>query len=500
MKTQAQSDHKKAAGRWHRGIATAFRTLAAGVLLSHASAASKPNIVFILTDDQAPDTITASHVWGKDDLRTPHMDRLAADGTTFSHTYNMGAWHGAVCVASRSMLNTGKFLWHSRKAEQSQFRAETTAGRFWSQRMKAAGYTTLMSGKWHVETPLEPLFDKVLHPRPGMPDTVPDAYMRPVEGREDTWKPWDPSRGGYWEGGRHWSEVAADDAETLIKQAAADGKPFFLYLAFNAPHDPRQSPREFIERHPPESVRAPANFLPLNPHHDSMGLGPRTKKALRDEKLAPFPRSEFAVRTHRREYRAIISHLDAQIGRVLTAIEASGLRDNTIVILTSDHGLALGRHGLMGKQNLYEHSIRVPFLIAGPGIPKNHTIATRIFMQDAMATALELAGADRSEIEFRSLLPLLRGESTSHHGAIYAAMFPEAQRSVIDGDHKLILYPKSRTTLLFNLADDPLETRDLASQPDLAPLVKRLFAQLLDLQKTTGDPLDLTKIYPDLAP
>ena len=499
MQTLAHPASARTACRPLRRLARPVRALAAGLLLSHASAAEKPNIVFILTDDQAPDTITANHVWGKEDLRTPHMDRLAADGTTFSNAYNMGAWHGAVCVASRSMLNTGRFLWHSRKAEKSAFREETTSGRFWSQRMKAAGYTTLMSGKWHVETPLEPLFDKVLHPRPGMPDTVPDAYLRPVEGREDPWKPWDASRGGFWKGGRHWSEVAADDAETLIKKAAEDRKPFFLYLAFNAPHDPRQSPKEFIDLHPLESVQAPTNFLALNPHHDSMGLGPRTNKALRDEKLAPFPRSEFAVRTHRREYRAIVSHLDAQIGRVLTAIEANGLRDNTIVILTSDHGLAIGRHGLMGKQNLYEHSIRVPFLITGPGIPKQKTIATRIFLQDAMATALELAGADGSGIDFRSLMPLLRGETTSHHGSIYAAMFPDAQRAVIDGDHKLILYPQSRTALLFNLSEDPLEMNNLAGDPATLPLKKRLFARLLDLQKTTGDPLDLTAAYPDLA-
>jgi choline-sulfatase len=471
------------------------------LLLATAAIGARPNIVFILTDDQAVDTITASRVWEAPELRTPHLDRLVADGTTFANAYNMGAWHGAVCVASRSMLQTGKFLWPTRQAEATRFRELVGAGRFWSQRMKAAGYTTLMAGKWHVEAPLDTLFDQVLHPRPGMPKSVPAAYQRPHEGGEDPWDPCDESIGGFWEGGRHWSEVTADDAEALIRDAAADrDQPFFLYLAFNAPHDPRQSPREFIDLHPPASVRPPSNFLPVNPHHAAMGLGPMNGKALRDEALAPFPRSPAAIQTHRREYRAIVSHLDAQIGRVLAALQSHGLRENTVVILTSDHGLALGRHGLMGKQNLYEHSIRVPFLIAGPGIPKQRSIATRIHLQDAMATALDLAGADRSGIDFRSLLPLLRGEPGDHDGVIYAAMFPKAQRAIIEGDHKLVLYPESSTRLLFNLADDPLETRDLAGDPDQAPRMKSLFARLMEEQRKTGDPLDLKPAFPGLAP
>ena len=477
---------------------SAFAALA--MLAGAAETARRPNIVFILTDDQSVDTIASSKVWGSEAARTPHMDRLAADGTRFSHAYNMGAWHGAVCVASRSMLNTGRFLWYNHKAEARRFEDLVAGGRFWSQRMKAAGYTTMMSGKWHVTTELEPLFDKVLHPRPGMPPSVKESYNRPIEGKPDPWSPFDRSIGGFWQGGKHWSEALADDAETLIKEAAGEKKPFFLYLAFNAPHDPRQSPREFIDLHPHEAVRMPENFLAANPHHQAMGLGPMNPKGIRDETLAPFPRTEFAVKTHRREYQAIVSHLDEQIGRVLTTIESQGLRDNTVVILTSDHGLAIGRHGLMGKQSLYEHSIRVPFLIAGPGIPKARTIETRIHLQDAMATALDLAGADRTDIDFRSLMPLLRDGKTEHHGPIYAAMFPKAQRAVIDGDHKLILYPESRTSLLFNLADDPLEMTDLAGDPSKLPLLKRLFARLLELQKTHDDPLDLKSSFPALLP
>lgn len=466
-----------------------------------ASAAGKPNIVFVLTDDQAPDTVAAGKIWGagSSGIRTPNMDRLYHDGTSFSRAYNMGAWHGAVCVASRSMLNSGGFLWHARRAEQNKFSDMIRNARFWSQRMKAAGYETYMTGKWHVETPVGKLFDHVAVVRPGMAGTVKKAYNRPIEGKPDAWLPWDESNGGYWTGGKHWSEVVADDAETFIKQAAAEQKPFFMYLAFNAPHDPRQSPKEFVDMYPLDQVRVPENFLTINPHHAAMGLGPQDLTGMRDETLAPFPRTEFAVKTHRREYQALVSHLDVQIGRILAAIEKAGVSGTTHVILTSDHGLALGRHGLMGKQNMYEHSLRVPFVITGPGIPKGKSIDARIYMQDAMATSLELAGADNEGVDFTSVLPLVKGERKVQYQTIYGAFTARGQRAVIDGDHKMILYPADKTVMLFNLAKDPLEMNDLANQPESADLKKRLFTRLLEAQKQTGDPLDLTKQFPSLT-
>lgn len=461
----------------------------------------KPNIVFVFTDDQAPDTVAAGKIWEADSsgIQTPNMDRLYHDGTSFSRAYNIGAWHGAVCVASRSMLNSGRFLWYSQRAEKSRFSEMIQNQRLWSQRMKAAGYETYMTGKWHIEAPVEKLFDHVTNVRLGMPKTVKNSYNRPVAGRPDTWLPWDESHGGYWEGGKHWSEVLADDAGSFIKQAAAEKKPFFMYLAFNAPHDPRQSPQSFVDMYPLDKVLVPKNFSPLNPHHSAMGLGAQDQTGMRDETLLPFPRTGFAVRTHRREYQALITHLDVQIGRIVSALKQAGVSENTYIILTSDHGLALGRHGLIGKQNMYEHSLRVPFVITGPDIPKGRSLDTRIYLQDAMATTLELAGADREGIDFKSVLPLVKGERKVQYETIYAAFSARSQRAVIDGDHKMILYPADRSVLLFNLADDPLEMNDLANQPDSMGIKKRLFTRLRDLQKQTGDTLDLAEIFKDLA-
>jgi len=247
-----------------------------------------------------------------------------------------------------------------------------------------------------------------------------------------------------------------------------------MSLAFNAPHDPRQAPREFVEAYPLERVPVPANFLPINTDHEVMGLGPANREGLRDEVLAPFPRTEAAVRLHRREYYALVTHLDSQIGRILSALEASGQAEKTIVIFTSDHGLAVGRHGLLGKQNMYEHSLRVPFVIAGPGIPQGQSNPTPIYLQDAMATALELAGADTGEIDFRSVLPLIRGERSEQYPRIHAMYMRDRQRAVIEGNWKLIEYPASGKRQLFDLEADPQEQRDLATSSESKEIVARL--------------------------
>ena len=206
------------------------------------------------------------------------------------------------------------------------------------------------------------------------------------------------------------------------------------------------------------------------------------------------------MRLHRREYQALITHMDAQIGRILEALEASGKAARTFVFFTADNGLAAGHHGLMGKQNQYEHSVRVPFLVAGPGIPDGTRVSARIYLQDAMPTVLELARVRQpSHVEFASVLPLLRGGADATHEAIYGA-YADVQRMVVEGRYKLILYPRDRRVLLFDLEADPSETRNLAVDAAARPVVQRLFARLLALPAQNGDTLDLRAAYPDLSP
>jgi choline-sulfatase len=205
------------------------------------------------------------------------------------------------------------------------------------------------------------------------------------------------------------------------------------------------------------------------------------------------------VKVHRQEYYALITHLDAQIGRVLEALEKSGQADNTWIFLTADHGLAVGHHGLFGKQNMYDHSLRVPFVVAGPGVKAGAKISAPIYLQDVMATALDLAGAPKPEqVEFHSLLPLLRDEkSPAAREAIYGA-YLQLQRAVIHDGWKLILYPKARVARLYHVAADPDERHDLAADPTHADRRAALFQRLLALQRELADPLDLTTAFPNL--
>ena len=442
--------------------------------------AGKPNILFIFTDDQCFDTIGAL---GHPEVKTPNLDRLARQGVAFTNAYNMGGWGGAICVASRTMMNTGKFLWRAHAIEKS-LKDHSTDHPFLSQLLSQAGYETFMSGKWHVKIDAAEIFDHAKNIRPGMPKDTKSSYQRPND--KGDWTPWDKSLGGFWDGGKHWSEVIADDAEEFMDLASQNEKPFFMYLAFNAPHDPRQSPQEYVEMYEREKLSIPNNFLPEYPYMEEIGAG----KGLRDEKLAIWPRTHEAVQLHRQEYFAIISHLDAQIGRILDTLDAKGLRENTYIVMTADHGLACGQHGLLGKQNMYEHSMKAPMLVVGPSIPSAQRIAEPVYVQDFMATALEVAGIERPDyVEFRSLLPLIRGERTQQYEKIYGAYRPDRQRMIRVGDMKLIHYPLAEKYRLFDLENDPAEANDLADLEEYGDKLEQMKEQLHALMVSMSDPM-----------
>ena len=461
-------------------------------LVSIVDAAEKPNILFIFADDQCYQTI---HSLGNDEIQTPNLDRLVAEGTTFTRCYNMGGWSGAICVASRTMLNTGRYLWHA-KAVSDKLDKEVAAGRFWAEYMKSAGYRTYMTGKWHVKHGADKTFDVAANIRGGMPNQTNEGYNRPVEGQPDKWSPYDPQFGGFWKGGKHWSEVVGDDAISFLSEAKGRENPFFMYIAFNAPHDPRQSPKEYVDLYPQEDIEVPASFQPLYPYRKDIGL----KDNQRDEKLAPYPRTEYSVRVNRQEYYAIITHMDAQIGRVLDKLDETGKRDNTWIFFTADHGLSVGHHGLIGKQNMYDHSIRVPFMVVGPGVEEGKKISKSIMLQDVMPTTLELAGIEKPEhVDFHSLLPHLRSDdSKTAYPAVYGG-YIDFQRMVKENGYKLILYPKISKARLYNLTDDPQELEDIFDSPGTQAISRKLFQSLLELQKTNGDTLDLVSAFPNLA-
>ena len=445
---------------------------------------ARPNFLLLLSDDQ---TYRALGCLGELPVQTPNLDRLAKRGLLFTHCFNQGGYNGAVCVPSRMMLNSGRSVWQCRGPKNQGL---PTRAALWGETLGQAGYDTFMAGKWHIpEAALKRSF-QTLGPLTGgfllSTEAGGAAYDRPADG--NPWRPDDPKWRGHWlnveQQTVHSSTRNADAAIDYLKAHAARGtNPFFMYVAFNAPHDPRQAPREFLNLYPPASLPVPPNFLPQHPFpiEDSFDG--------RDEILAPFPRTRPAVQVHLQEYYAIITHLDAEIGRVLDALEASGQAANTVVIFTSDQGLAVGQHGLMGKQNLYEHSLRMPFIMAGPGLPAGQTNHALFNMQSLFATTCEMAGIPvPASVQFPSLVPLITGRKLQLHDALYAA-FLDRQRAVRTERWKLIRTPQAGEVQLFDMENDPWETLNLAADPRHARTLAQLDTKLRRLMRQMKDPM-----------
>ncbi len=438
----------------------------------------QPNFLFLIADDL---TFRGVGALGNPEVATPAIDRLVERGCTFTHCFHQGSWSAAVCVPSRTMLNSGLTAFRARKQAES--------APLWGQTFAEAGYETALLGKWHLSQPmLERSFRTPGRVAPGMFESGPDAYNRPGPG--NNWSPSDTARKGHWlhtsewanarvDEIRHSAAIWADAAIAQMARMAQSRRPYLLYVGFNSPHDPRQAPREYIERYPRERIRIPPNFQPEHPFDQGDGK-------IRDELLAPFPRTVDAVRLHRQEYYAHITYFDFQVGRILEALDKSGQAANTYVILTSDHGLAVGEHGLMGKQNLYDHSVRVPYIVAGPGI-RRRRVDAMVYQHSTFATTCELAGIRVPDtVEFRSLAPWLRGQAQEPEDAVFC-WYRQYQRSVRTPEHKLIVYPEAGVSQLFDLRADPWETRDRSSDSRYAALRSDLLERMRRFQRELED-------------
>lgn len=452
---------------------------------------SRPNFLFIIADDLMYRTIRAIN---NPEVSTPHMDGLVNSGCHFTHCFHNGSWTGAVCVASRTMLNTGLSPFKAHRVDSANQAGDAPV---WGQTLREAGYDTFITGKWHLDAvSLQRAFSEMGPVAPGYLASTPNMYDRPKPG--NTWSPTDKALLGHWlkrgvwlnrrgdETIQHSSELYADAAvKHLTNNVPKKANPFFMYVGFNAPHDPRQAPQEFLDMYPVDKIAIPPNYLPEHPFDQG-------DHKTRDELLAPFPRTKEAVQTHRREYYAIISHMDAQIGRILAALKASGKAENTYVILTADHGLAVGEHGLMGKQNQYECSMRMPLIISGPGIKPGKRVDEMVYQHSMYATTCDLAGVEiPKHVEFPSLGPMLRSDSPQPINDVMFGWLNVLQRSIRTKTHKLIFYAHLKRFQVFDLTKDPWEMHDLVDDPEYASVKKDLIEKLKAKQKELGDPMDI---------
>lgn len=458
----------------------------------YAQKQEKPNVLFIFVDDM---TYNGLNALGNSEIISPNMDRIVQNGVSFCNNYNMGGWNGAISVASRSQLITGQYLWKTHKLEKTKFKQELADHQLWAQVMRDAGYQTFQTGKWHM-TAIRPeqIFDEVKVPRiGGMPPDISETYNRPLSKEDNNWLPWDESKGGYWSGGTHWSETLANVTVEYIEKNKDSQKPLFMFCAFNAPHDPRQSPKEYIEMYPVDKIKIPKNFLPEHPYCEEMNSG----RNLRDEKLAPFPRTKYAIQKNRQEYYALITHLDDQIGKILKALNESGRANNTLIVFAADNGLALGSHGLMGKQSMYEHSMKIPLVFSGCGLPKGEKRTQLIYLQDLVPTIYELVGIKIPKgMDFVSQLDVLQNKKANGKREMLYGAYMDTQRMVRDERFKLVLIPRAQKAYLFDLKKDPLEMNDLYGKKKYDKDIKRLAAKYIQLSRESGDTLDIASAFP----
>ncbi|MDT8392001.1 MAG: sulfatase-like hydrolase/transferase [Lentisphaeria bacterium] len=450
------------------GSASLAAAMAASCMVPQAARADdRPNVLFILSDDQQHDTI---HALGNNAIQTPNIDSLARNGVAFRNTYIMGASSPGVCSPSRACLLTGRTLWNIENQDiwgyemSEQFKTLPEV-------FRENGYVTFATGKNHpgISGQFHRAYsegDKLLFSGTSASKFRQFLYPFSPEGIYDK-----KSRIQYK--GTHSTKVYADACISFLKRHESSTQPFYAYVAFQAPHDPRESPAEFRERYKNEDMRLPAAFMPQHPF-------PSGTDRDWDEKRVKWPRTESDIRKHIADYYALITTMDEQIGRILETLKETGKYENTIIVFASDNGLALGRHGLVGKQNIYEHSVRVPLIISGPGIARGETRDQLCYLFDINPTLCELASLPvPGTVQSKSLKPVLSDAKAPHRDHLYFA-YMNWQRAVRDERYKLIEYcvEDERQTQFFDLADDPHELRNLAQDPNHAPALQALRALL----------------------
>lgn len=440
----------------------------------NSSEKAQQNIVVLFTDDQRWNTIQA---WGNDEIHTPNMDRLTKLGVSFTRAHVMGSHHGAVCAPSRAMLLTGKPYLNIPKSYIDRGADPATNFPFetFPEYYRKKGYQTFFTGKWHNHTgKLRQGFED------GKNIFIGGMHWPREGGHEQPWL-WDYDSSGIyakedkWQGNEFSSKMYSDAAIDFLENRNSEN-PFCLYVAYTSPHDPRTAPPEYLALYDTAQIALPPNFLPEHPFDNG-------QLRIRDENLAPFPRTPEIVKEEIKGYYAMISEVDAQIGRILDKLEEQNLMENTIIVFAGDNGLGVGQHGLLGKQSLYEHSIRVPLIIAAPGYKGGQTANTLCYLYDIFPTLTELTGGEMPKsVEGLSLKAAMDDGNTKIRTELFHP-YGKWQRAIkTDDDWKMIRYfvKGVENIQLFNLKEDPWETNNLADHEALSEKFKSLSKKLTE--------------------
>ena len=456
-------------------------TLIVAVLISAitcpgtATAAKRPNVLFIFTDDQRPDAFGAL---GNPDIKTPNMDRIINSGFVFNRAYIQGSMTFATCLPSRAMIMSGKPL----------FRAplQLDSGMLMPQVFQKAGYRTFATGKWHNgASSFEKCFDEA------------EAVFFGGAARTHINVPVNRMIAGlmvpYDAGETFSTDLFADAAIEFIEGQSEKEQPFFCYIPFTAPHSPVTPPGKWATMYNPDKITLPPNHAALRPdlvdqqQGTSRRGGGRGGRGRQGGDVSPVDRAKQRYAA----YYGLISHLDHHIGRVLDTLKKTGQAENTIILFATDHGMSMDSHGQSGKHNAYEHTSRVQIVASGAGVPKGSSDAL-VYLYDIYPTLCGLTGLPiPDEVEGKSLAKVIHGKQAKVRDHLFTA-YMDDQRTIRDDRWKLFYRSKEDRAALYDLKNDPHELNDLAAKPENKDRIAKLKVELAKAQQLYGDTPEVT--------
>jgi choline-sulfatase len=440
----------------------------------------RPNILLIMSDEHDP-SITGCH--GHPTIASPHLDRLACEGAVFDNAYT----NCPICAPARVSFMTGLYVHqHGCWDNAAPFRSGLpTMGSY----LEAEGYETVLCGRTHFVGPnrlhgwgrrlLDDL--ELWHdPRMVAPDRSPEAQRR-SDSHVTNCGPGEHHQNEY-------DEYVTDLAVRFLQNAARNpaGRPWALYCGTINPHFPLVAPARYFQMYYPDRVRLPSTLHePLEAQHPAIR---QLRHWLRNEE----PYDEKLVRTALAGYYGLISFTDDLIGRMLEVIDGSPLRDNTVVIYTSDHGEMGGHHGFWQKQCFYEPSVRIPLIVRAPGVPGGRRIREHASLVDILPTVLDLAHAALPDgLAGESLAGLLHGTGRPDRPVFseYHTLGSENAGYMLKQDNLKYVHYVGYEPQLFDVIQDPDEIHDLAGAPALRQQQQSLHAKLLEVV----DPIEVDR-------
>ena len=456
------------------------------------SVTPKPNILIIFTDDHRYLDV---HGLGNKIIKTPNMDKLIENGTAFTRASCLGGKHGALCIVSRAGIMTGRYM-NSLIGGADVIPPEQI---MMPEHLRKNGYKTFATGKWHNNKEshvrafdeAENIFFGGMHfPNVGGHEHAELFHFDPTGKYPKT---------AQFKAEQYSSNMYADAAIAYLNKNKDSQQPFFAYVAFTSPHDPRTPPPPYDKMYDPNKIPLPKNFLPQHPFDNG-------EMTVRDEQLLPPTRTPDMIKKELALYYGMITEVDAQIGRILEALKANGQDKNTLIIFAGDNGLAIGSHGLVGKQSVYDHCMRIPMVISGPNIPKNKKNDALCSLSDIFPTVCNYLKIDApNSAEGKNLMETINNPKLVFRENMYYK-YRDLQLAVRTNDNwKLIKYNVTGVEhqQLFNLNKDPFETKNLAEKPkyqqkmiELTEILKKemiFYHDDLDLNKPNWGKVEKTK-------